>query len=30
VPEDEADRVVRETGGTEVRGHVLRLELARA
>ncbi|HZE05907.1 MAG TPA: DEAD/DEAH box helicase, partial [Solirubrobacteraceae bacterium] len=29
VPQDEADRVVRETGGTEVRGHVLRLELAR-
>jgi ATP-dependent RNA helicase DeaD len=29
VPQDQADRVVRETGGTEVRGHVLRLELAR-
>src|ERR1700759_1715756 len=29
VPQDEADRVVEETGGTEVRGHVLRLELAR-
>ena len=29
VPQDEAERVVEETGGTEVRGHVLRLELAR-
>jgi ATP-dependent RNA helicase DeaD len=30
VPESEAERVVEETGGTEVRGHTLRLELARA
>jgi len=30
VPGDDAERVVRETGGTEVRGQVLRLELARA
>ena len=31
VPEsDEAERVVQQTGGTEVRGHTLRLELARA
>ena len=30
VPQDEAERVVEETGGTEVRGHVLRLELARS
>jgi ATP-dependent RNA helicase DeaD len=29
VPESEAQRVVRLTGGTEVRGHVLALELAR-
>jgi ATP-dependent RNA helicase DeaD len=28
VPRDEAERVVEETGGTEVRGHVLRLEVA--
>jgi ATP-dependent RNA helicase DeaD len=30
VPDQEADRVVQLTGGTEVRGHVLRLEPARA
>jgi ATP-dependent RNA helicase DeaD len=30
VPDHEADRVVQLTGGTEVRGHVLRLEPARA
>jgi len=30
VPESEAERVVEKTGGTEVRGHTLRLELARA
>jgi ATP-dependent RNA helicase DeaD len=30
VPESEAERVVEKTGGTEVRGHVLHLELARA
>jgi ATP-dependent RNA helicase DeaD len=30
VPEKDAARVVEQTGGTEVRGHVLRLELARA
>jgi ATP-dependent RNA helicase DeaD len=30
VPEDVAERVVERTAGTEVRGHVLRLELARA
>ena len=29
VPEREAERVVERTGGTEVRGHVLRLELAK-
>jgi ATP-dependent RNA helicase DeaD len=29
VPSSEAERVVRETGGTDVRGHTLRLELAR-
>ena len=29
VPQKDAERVVRETGGTEIRGHVLRLELAR-
>ena len=29
VPEQEADRVIEQTGGTKVRGHVLRLELAR-
>ena len=29
VPEKDAERVVEQTGGTEVRGHVLRLELAR-
>ena len=29
VPQSEAERVVEQTGGTEVRGHVLRLELAR-
>jgi ATP-dependent RNA helicase DeaD len=29
VPADEAARVVSQTGGTEVRGHVLRLELAK-
>ena len=29
VPEADAARVVEQTGGTEVRGHVLRLELAR-
>jgi ATP-dependent RNA helicase DeaD len=29
VPETDAARVVEQTGGTEVRGHVLRLELAR-
>ncbi|MGI8714454.1 MAG: DEAD/DEAH box helicase [Solirubrobacteraceae bacterium] len=29
VPQAEADRVVQETGGTDVRGHTLRLELAR-
>jgi ATP-dependent RNA helicase DeaD len=29
VPEKDAERVVAQTGGTEVRGHVLRLELAR-
>ena len=28
-PEADAARVVEQTGGTEVRGHVLRLELAR-
>ena len=30
VPEADAERVVEQTGGTEVRGHTLRLELARA
>jgi ATP-dependent RNA helicase DeaD len=30
VPAAEAERVVEQTGGTEVRGHTLRLELARA
>jgi ATP-dependent RNA helicase DeaD len=30
VPQSEAQRVVDQTGGTEVRGHVLRLELAKA
>ena len=30
VPEEDAERVVEQTGGTEVRGHVLRLELARS
>jgi ATP-dependent RNA helicase DeaD len=30
VPEQDAQRVVEQTGGTEVRGHVLRLELARS
>jgi ATP-dependent RNA helicase DeaD len=30
VPESDAERVVEKTGGTEVRGHTLRLELARA
>jgi len=29
VPQSEAERVVQQTGGTEVRGHVLQLELAR-
>src|SRR6202000_1019738 len=29
VPQKDAERVVEQTGGTEVRGHVLRLELAR-
>ena len=29
VPEKDAERVVEQTGGTEIRGHVLRLELAR-
>jgi ATP-dependent RNA helicase DeaD len=29
VPEHEADRVIEQTGGTRVRGHVLRLELAK-
>jgi ATP-dependent RNA helicase DeaD len=29
VPRSEAERVVEQTGGTEVRGHVLRLEVAR-
>jgi hypothetical protein len=30
VPRDDAERVVEATGGTEVRGHVLRLEVANA
>jgi ATP-dependent RNA helicase DeaD len=30
VPESEAERVVQQTGGAEVRGHTLRLEVARA
>jgi ATP-dependent RNA helicase DeaD len=30
VPRDAAERVVEETGGTEIRGHVLRLEVANA
>jgi ATP-dependent RNA helicase DeaD len=29
VPEREAERVVEQTGGTEIRGHVLQLELAK-
>ena len=29
VPQADADRVVEQTGGTRVRGHVLHLELAR-
>ncbi|MGH2870104.1 MAG: DbpA RNA binding domain-containing protein, partial [Solirubrobacteraceae bacterium] len=29
VPEDQAEHVIEATGGTEVRGHALRIELAR-
>jgi hypothetical protein len=29
VPQQDAERVIEQTGGTEVRGHVLRLERAR-
>jgi ATP-dependent RNA helicase DeaD len=30
VPQKDAERVIEQTGGTEIRGHVLRLELARS